>query len=74
MSIGHEDFLAYPGHNESRRAEAVLLPAEEAANKWLAENPVRVLSVETLSEVEGGGVTSIIVRYKGLRVWYAVNE
>jgi hypothetical protein len=42
------------------------------ANRWIAENSVDVLNVESISTFGAGDDTSVSHWYSGIRVWYRV--
>lgn len=55
-----------------KKDNGTLPQCAEAMNKWLSENGVCVVSVETLWAASGGGPNggTVSVAERGLRVWY----
>jgi hypothetical protein len=45
----------------------------ERANRWIAENGIDVLNVESLSTFGAGDDTSVSHWYSGIRVWYRTD-
>lgn len=70
MPINFKEFLVYPGFAESQNSHNVLPAATRDANTWLKANPSRVLNVEPITSIDGGGVMGVTTRYLGVRVWY----
>lgn len=44
-----------------------------AANEWLLRTGVRLLNVETLTKISGGGLANFTSSDVGVRVWYVVD-
>ena len=40
------------------------------ANTWLAETPVKVINIETLTRIHGGHMEEVKSKEVGIRVWY----
>lgn len=75
MAIEFKDFhVVEPFRRTAYDSEANdICRLKDEANKWLATlGNVRVLNVETLKSITGGGYSSVDVKLAGIRVWFEV--
>ncbi|CCD41367.1 hypothetical protein BKIR_c94_2830 [Candidatus Paraburkholderia kirkii UZHbot1] len=86
VASGNAWIVLSPDRGNNRFARACLRPYDarigriirrkrcaalvERANRWIAENGIDVLNVESLSTFSAGDDTSVSHWYSGIRVWY----